>query len=420
MRTRFMLLCGFALAVASACAEEALVPNLDLSEGLKGWSAWTGATAHPWTLDPNGRGGKPALRIDAQDATHNVMVMTHTDALKPGQRYALEAWWRLGDMNPDHQVDLRVIFRDAKGKWLTGEDLHSHATKTEKDWVLKRYRLIPPERTASTAVGVWVRETTGTIWVSDMSIRLLPPGERSFDSMSDYDPHQVQLGMAPLKSFYKLKESGSPFLAAAKRWNQLLVDAAFWQEDVSRARRAALYSGREESALAAHAKALAQALADLDRLQQTYGRLYAAGRHADLAATFDPAADKLAAFVTASHAAVKGLIAEWRPAAEGPWLTIPKAATDQPWWDAAKGQPRYMLWNRWSDARFRDLEEPLQMGDCQTLTAGAPSAFQNGVASWQAYLDQRPPLDEAGARRFSLITHYSLHDKGYLAREFVQ
>ena len=163
------------------------------------------------------------------------MVMTETDRLKPGERYVIDAWWRTEGVSADASADLRIIFRDAAGAWLTGDDIYPYATQTEGEWTLKRYRIIPPERTVSATVGFWVREATGTFWISDLSIRAIPKGERTYPSMYDYDPDEVTLGPVPLEAFNKLKETDSPFLPRAKRWNQLLFKIAFWQEDFSRA-----------------------------------------------------------------------------------------------------------------------------------------------------------------------------------------
>ncbi len=421
IRVVLACLCLLLPAGARAAEEQPLIPNLDFSDGLKGWGAWTGTTEHPWSLDAAvGHGGKPSLRIDAANRAGQVMVMANTDRLKPSERYALEVWWRLEKMSTDPQVDLRVIFRDDKGGWLTGTDLYPISSQAEGEWTRRRYRISTPARAAGASFGIWVRETTGVIRVSDMSVRPQPVGEFTIPSMYDYDPDAVLLGMAPLKKFQNLKETNSPFLARAKRWNQLLVNVGYWQEDVSRARRVLLYAGRKEGDLAAHVRALDAALAALDRLQQTYGRLYVAGKADALAAEFDPPAAALDAAAQAGQAALRKFVAGAAPAASGKWLAIPKAPTDQPWWDPVKKRPRYMLWLRWSDADFRDLEEPLNMGDCQTLTAGAPGKFENGVADWQNYLDQQKKNADAGARRFALITHYSLHDKGYLAPEFAK
>ena len=409
------------LVAPLAVGQEALVPNLDFAEGGKGWSAWAEKPAHRWAVDPQaGRGGKPALRIDAVDPRGEVMVMTSTDRLQAGERYQITAWWRTRDLSAEARADMRAICRDADGTWLTGDDLRAFETVSEGEWTRKAYRLSVPERTKGVTLGIWVRETSGTIWVSDLGIRPAPRGQRTFDSMVVYDPEQVALGLAPLTAFRKLKESDSPFLARAKRWNGLLVQVAFWQEDLSRARRLALYRGAAAgAALAAHEQALDTALADLDRLQQTYGRLYVANTPAVLATAFDPVADQLEQAVRAGSAALRQCQATLNPQpASGAWVTIPPAPVDQPWWDAATQRPRYILWNRWSDTLFSDFEEPLNLGDCQTLTAGTPAKTVAGKADWSPYAAQREALDRVGKKRFTLITHYSLHDKGWLAPEF--
>ncbi|HOM83739.1 MAG TPA: beta-galactosidase [Armatimonadota bacterium] len=422
MRTLFpfLLACVCGLVAVGAGAQEPLVPNFDFSEGLKGWTAWSSNAQHPWSLDEAvGHAGKPSLRIEARNPSGNVMVMTETDRLKPGERYVIDAWWRTEGVSADASADLRIIFRDAAGAWLTGDDIYPYATQTEGEWTLKRYRIIPPERTVSATVGFWVREATGTFWISDLSIRAIPKGERTYPSMYDYDPDEVTLGPVPLEAFNKLKETDSPFLPRAKRWNQLLFKIAFWQEDFSRTRRAILYLGRSQDSLGTHGKALNAALADLDRLQQLYGRLYVAQAAAELPTKLDPELERLEKAVAAGHAGLQRFLAGLAPG-DAKWAIVPRAPTDQPWWDAEKKRPRYILWNRWSNPAFHDMEELLEMGDCQTLTSGYPITFEKGVAGWQNYLDQWEKLREVGIRRSSLITHYSLHDKGYLAPEFVK
>jgi len=420
--------CWLAQAQEPAVQPEAspppLITNLDFSEGIEGWSAWSGTQPHAWCLDTEVRhNGKPSLRIDATDRARNLMVMTATDRMKPGQTYAFDVWWRTAKLNRSHQVDFRVIFRDKDGKWLTGMDLYPRLAKAAGEWTLRSYRTTPPATTAQVTVGVWVRETKGTVWVSDMSVAEAVRGQRTFDSMYVYDPFQVELGRAPITNFGKLKEAGSPFLARADRWNRLLVAVGFLQEDLTRARRAVLYAGRPDTELTAYAQAVDAALQELDLLQQTYGKLYHAGKDGELAAQFDPAAAELEGRVREARAALGRFITEMRSAAGAgalAWASVPKAPVDLPWWDAERRRPRYVFWTRWSSPSLRELEAPLNLGDGQTLTAGRPKTMADGVCDWSSYLDQAKTMREAGARRLSLITHYSLHDKGYLSQEFAE
>ena len=379
----FLLACACGLAMASARAQEPLIPNFGFSEGLKGWTAWASATEHPWSLDQAvGHAGKPSLRIEARNPSGNVMVMTETGRLKPGERYVIDAWWRTESVAADARADLRIIFRDAAGKWLTGDDIYPYATQTEGEWTLKRYRIMPPERTASATVGFWVREATGTFWISDLSIRAIPKGERTYPSMYDYDPDEVTLGPVPLDAFNKLKETDSPFLPRAKRWNQLLFKIAFWQEDLSRARRALLYRGRSQDALGAQGKALDAALADLDRLQQLYGRLYVANAAADLVTKLDPGLERLEKAVAAGHAGLQRFLDSLAPG-EAKWATVPRAPTDRPWWDA---------------------ERSVRATSSGTAGATRPSTTWRSFSRW------------ATARRSPRLPHYLRERRGWLAK----
>lgn len=418
---RLMAIAVLALWAALAVAQEPLsIPNLDFSQGKQGWTEWTGTTAHKWDVVPDGHGGKPALRIDAASRANDVMVMTETDKLEAGKRYQVSIWWKLENLGPGSQVDLRTIFRDKDGKWLTGTDHAARKTEEADDWTRKIYRITVPEKTVSTTFGFWVRETAGTIYISDISIIPLAATQRGFDSMYDYDPEQVPLGMTPLNAFYKLKETNSPFLPRAMRWNEMMVQTAFLQEDLSRARRLAGYAKLPAERLKGSEQAVEGILRDLDTLQQTYGRLYDAGKPEELAAQFDPAAEKLAGAIGAAAISLQGALAVKSLQVSEPWTALPQVDRSQPWWDAARKQPRYMLWTRWSDPAFWDFEKPLNMGEGHTLTAGTPSAFKDGVTSWDNYMTEWDKKRAPGAKTSSLITHYSLHDRGYLAPEFAE
>jgi len=414
--------CGALLIVSLAAAQAAPVsiPALDLTQGKTGWTAWTGSTAHAWDVVPEGHAGKPALRIDATSRTNDVMVMTATEKLEAGQRYTASLWWRTENLSPDAQADFRTICRNKDGKWLSGDDQRARSSEERDGWTLKRYRFAIPPGTVSTTLGIWVRETAGTIFVSDITIEPCAPMQRTFDSMYDYDAEQVPLGMAPLSSFYKLRETQSPFLPRAMRWNELMVRVGFLQENLSRARRLAGY-GTAPATLAAQEQAVGKVLADLDALQQTYGHLFDAGQAEQLAAQFDPAAEALERALDAAEAGLKQCL-NAGPASVGgeAWTKLPTVNRDQPWWDAQAGRPRYLLWSRWSDPNFWEMEQPLNMGDGHTLTAGHPSDFKDGVATWDGYMSEWDKKRTAGATKSSLITHYSLHDKGYLAPEFAK
>jgi hypothetical protein len=423
MRTGLLAFAALWLGMGLCLAQEPLdIPNLDFSKGQEGWTAWTGDTAHPWRVLPTGGpGGKAMLQIEAGNRAHEVMVMTATDKLPAGQRYLVTIWWQFENLSPDAQVDFRTIFRDADGKWLSGDD-HSPRSSEERDgWTVKRYRISVPAKTTSATLGFWVRETVGTMRVSNISVEPAAAQQRTFDSMYQYDPEQVPLGMAPLSSFYKLRETQSPFIPRARRWNELMVRAGFVQEDLSRARRLAGYARAQASALAPHEQGVAKVLADLDALQQTYGRLYDAGKADQLAAQFDPAAEALQQSLAGAEVGLKRFMAGLKSAAvSDAWTKLPQVDRTQPWWDAKTGRPRYLHWSRWSDANFWEMEQPLNMGEGHTLTAGMPSAFKDGVASWDSYMTEWERKRSAGATESSLITHYSLHDKGYLASEFAK
>ena len=419
---RLPAVCLLVTLSAAVFAQDIAIPTLDMDKGAEGWSAWTGTVAHEWVIEPSGgHDGKPVLRIDAVDRAAQVMVMTNSDLLEPDKRYEFTVWWRFDNLSRSHAVDLRIIYRDADGKWITGDDLYPHATDVEGDWTRKRYRTVAPARTASAAIGIWVRDTTGTIYVSDMSCRELEPGKRGFDSMYVYDPYQVLLGSAPLNGFHALQEANSPFLPRADRWNHLMVRVGFLQEDLARARRAWDYA-TPRSGFAVGLEADTDGILEsLDSLQQTYGRLYDAGDADALPEQFDAPAKALEARVTEVSDAVRAFTARMRGmVGEADWVRIPRADTDAPWWDAETAQPRYIFWNRWSGNEWRQMEEPLNLGDGQTLTAGAPRFDAEGNPDWSTYTDQWDKASAAGATRSSLITHYSLHDKGYLSPTFLK
>lgn len=407
-------------ATGSALGQALVVPHLDFAEGKAGWTDWTGSTAHHWEIEPQGGfRGRAALRIDAEDAAHEVMVMTSTDQFKAGERYRAEAWWKIDVRRPDRQVDLRIIFRDAAGTWISGDDLLPLQSKVEEGWTQALYRVAVPKGTATANVGIWVRETEGTVRVSGLSFEPAPPGGRTFDSMYLYDPLQVELGEVPLQAFMKLRQAQSPFLPRADRWNRLLVRVGFLQENRARGRRTALYAKRDEAELQQHSQALDGILAELDRLQQAYGRLYAAGKAGALETELDPAISGLEERVKQAEVALGSWQSEVALAGKLllplTWRTVDKT---QPWWDAEKRRNRYLLWTRWSTPEFWDLEKPLDLGPGHTLTAGAPAGFTDGKADWSNYMKEWEAKRGAGATESSLITHYALHDRGYLAPEF--
>ncbi|MDY0168594.1 MAG: beta-galactosidase [Thermoguttaceae bacterium] len=401
-----------------AAAQEQPIPNLDLKAGAQGWTAWSGTTEHRWEVElGGGPDGGPALRIDAANATHNVMVMNNTRSMTPGQHYVMEIWWRIESVTASPEVDLRIIFRDATGQWLSGIDYYPSTSRREGDWVRSTYRVSAPEGLATASVGIWVRNMEGTVRAANMTIAPTEPGRRTFDSMYWYDPMQVELGTAPLRSFSRLQEADSPFLACSDRWNRLMIETACVQEDLSRARRLLLYTGQERAALASHIAAVEEMLEQLDALQQTYGRLYDAGAANQLPAEFDPPAERLEQRIAQAGEQLQALLNQLAADRAHPvqWRTVDRS---EPWWDPETGRHRYLLWSRWSHPAFWEREAPLDMGPGATLTAGYPRSFVDGRADWSNYMDQWAVKGGDKASQSSLITHYALHDKGYLAPEF--
>src|SRR3972149_9730128 len=79
-----ILMCGL------GAAQQVSIPALEMTQGQEGWSGWSGTTAHEWVIAPGeGHDGKPALVIKARDRSNEVMVMTATDKLQAGGRYAV-------------------------------------------------------------------------------------------------------------------------------------------------------------------------------------------------------------------------------------------------------------------------------------------------------------------------------------------
>ncbi len=99
----------------------------------------------------------------------------------PKQNYRFEIWWKIESPTPTPQVDLRIIFRDPEGTWLSGMDYYPASTHQEGEWVRKSYRVAAPDNFASASVGIWVRDTVGTIRAAKMSVTPIEPGQRTFD-----------------------------------------------------------------------------------------------------------------------------------------------------------------------------------------------------------------------------------------------
>ena len=370
-------LCTLLAAVLHVTAAERheIVPNLDFKAGAEGWSQWTGTTAHAWEVEAGGGPyGGPALRIDAVNPDHNVMVINNTRNMVAGQNHLMEIWWKIDSPTPRPEVDLRMIFRDAKGQWLSGIDYYPSTSCTRGDWVRNTYRIAAPEALATASVGIWVRNMTGTVHAANMSIAPTEPGQRTFDSMYWYDPMQVELGTAPLRGFYQRQETASPFLCRSDRWNRLLIETAFVQEDLARARRLLLYSGQKTAILERHVAAVDEVLEELDALQQTYGRLYAEDAADRLDWEFDPPAERLEQRLARAGQDLQALMDLWGTDLMRPvqWRSVDRS---QPWWDPEARRNRYLLWSRWSNPAFWQRERLLNMGSGHTLSTGAPRSF---------------------------------------------
>ncbi len=417
----FLTIVTFSVLALASPGNECLIDNLDLSQGQKGWNAIGGGGRHAWRLEASGgREGRPAFRVDAEMPQRRLILVTTTDRLKPDGRYLFEIWWRTKGVAPDSWLDAYINCEDAKGNGLMAQGLPRKPDRVVGEWTCCQYPIDIPANTAKVTLGVIINGTVGTIWFGDMSLKPYAP-QRTFDSMYDFDPFQVLANgraAVPLTNFNRLLAGKSPFLVRAKRWNELLVATAYWQEDFARARRAIYYRQGGDQMLQEHSEKLTNSLKALDQLQKTYGRLYVEHREADLPKLFDVEAEKLGRQIHDGSADLQKFVTDKITPAAGSWFEVPKAPLDQPWWDAAKHCPRYILWNRWSEIGFHDMETPLNLGNCQTLYQGAPAKVVDGKADWSNYDAERSALQKVGMQRFSLITHYSMAAFGYLAPEF--
>ena len=284
-----LLLLATASGHAAQPEREVGFVNLDFESGKEPWRVWYSDQRNyagprfPYAPDTSvAKSGKASMRIDATSIVGRAFVHQTTDQFKRGVRYELTYWLKVGspEMADTCGIHLNLRRRGADGtRPMIGQVKPlTSARSDDNGWVFRQGCFVIEEPADFVQIGMYVRETVGTVWFDDIRMTEMPEGTLCIDSMPVYNPQQVELGHRMVQRFKALVRSRSPFLDRAKVYNELLVDAAFLAEDGRRLERCAHYLGAAgvvadattETAVVQHIER------ELDELYQTYGRLFAA------------------------------------------------------------------------------------------------------------------------------------------------
>ena len=420
-----LVLFAFRAALSAVEIDNTGFANCDFEQGIAGWGVWYSddrkavMTRYPYLADAAvAHGGKQSLKIIAPDENGCAFVSRSSTAMKPGARYEVSYWFRKTDELDERTFHVRFNFRPsdkAKADWKSkSAEVLPTQRKTEGDW---RYRMgavrVPKDAGSPVSLGLYLKAARGTIWIDDVRVREVQPGENRIADLWAYDPHRVDLGAAPLKKFSALQDRNDPILARAARYNQTLVRSAFVKEDVRRSLRigqscpeAAELSGRME-----------QAEDRLAKLYRAYGEAFLDLNSAAKGETFDRQVAALGADLDLLSQQAQRAIAnaaERRRAAGQRWSPPPVSAKAELPAIAGDGRVNQIIYANRSSWQFQELEKPLGFDPVHSTSVGGPRSDKPGHYDWSSYEKQWDQIRASGIPKKScLLLFMALHDGSY-------
>lgn len=402
--------------VRAALADEppnAGFANCDFESGKAGWSIWYSdnpkaiMTRYPWSIDNTvAHGGKQSLKIVAPDENGCAFVYRSSSSLKPGARYEISYWFRRTPELDEATFRIHLNFRPlnpAKSSWKTkSAELKALRRKSEGEWQYRTCTARIPNDVGTVTLGLYLKGARGSIWIDDVQVREIPPGEDEIADLWIYDPTRVELGSAPLKTFIALKESNDPRLLRATRYNELLVKSAFVKENVRRCQRI------QSSNVNALAAGIRQAEEQLAKLYRAFGEAFVDSRNAVKAQDFHRQADALQAWLDALHAEAMRTV---RPPPAPP--PIPPAISPD-------GRVNQIIYAKRSIYHFQELERSLGFDPVHSTTIGHPRSNTTGHYDWSAYEEQWNTIRASGIPKKScLLLFAALHDGTWAPKWFL-
>ena len=400
--------------------------NLDFEAGRRAWRVWysddRNYTGPRFKYGPDTdvhRGGDASMRIEATNPAAQVFVNQTTDQFRPGVRYELTYFVRVSSpvMAENCGILLNLRRRRAGGKTrMTGQIKPVMSGRKDDDgWIYRRGYFAINEDADLVQLGMYVRDTEGTVWFDDIHIKeVKKEGSLYIDSMYDYSPEQVELGQAMVRRFKRLVRSRSPFLDRAEVYNQLLVDSAFLAESGRRLFRCAYYlRGKGEPPdLTQERAAVREVESKLDELYKTYGRLFETQRIAGLI-DFDEASDVLDVRITSAlqSFAKKRDVMQLAARSAGQNWTVPPTPKAKDVVINPDGKPNQIVFATRSRVTHFDLEAPLTINRLHTVRMHTPSQTGTGEYSFRPVLDQWSRLESLGATQASIATPFAIHGK---------
>ncbi len=420
----------FALLAATRCLAAQPEPgvgyvNLDFESGRTPWRVWycddrnyTGPR-FAYTVDTEvAKSGKASMRIEATRRDAGAFVHQTTDRFTPGVRYELTYWMKVSssEMTGNCGIHFNRRQRQADGKTrMSGQIKPTMSTRPADDgWIYRRGSFTVDEPTDLLQIGMYVRDSVGTVWFDDIRISEKAEGTVHVDSMYAYYPEQVELGEAMVRRYRALARSHSPLIDGAKAYNELLVAAAFLADDEQRLRRCVHYLGSAgvTADVAAETAAVRDIERELDELYQMYGRLFVAKDKSAI-----PVFLRAARSLRKRIASERKSFAEKRDAmqvtarTEGKTWKPPPTSTDKDIAISPDGKPNQIVFGTRSPYTHFELEDPLTINRLHTVSALTPSRQGEKKYSFRSALDQWSRLESLGATQSAVATRFAVHDR---------
>ena len=427
--SRLLLVVALCALPSAGLAADAMsgYRNLGFEQGTEGWGVWysddpnDGSPHYPYVADEaQAHSGKRSLKIAATAPGGRAFVYQRSQALKPNTRYEVSYWYL--PVNID-EARFTVLFNMRQklpgGKLGKMRRLNVMLFKRPREgrWRQRVGRIRTFKSDDEAQLGIYLRDTVGTVWVDDVVVREITQEQDAVADMWEYDPHRVELLRVPELKFRKLVADKAPILELAKAYNWALVRSAYAKDEVQRFNRVALYATSfgfefKPAQFDDRCNAMEDTLANLYRL---YGRAHLDQTDQAAAVAFVEAAAKLGTASEGLRNLVRRAVADvqrqlrakgvtWRGQPEPLKAGLPEIAPD--------GTPNQIIYGTRSLWNHGLMEEPLDINTLHSITIGWPKSTKPGHYDWSAYAKQWQDMTDfcPTIQRGCLPIWFAVHD----------
>jgi len=382
------------------------IKNYSFEDKLTGWgirySRRTFPDKRPYAITEKvSKHGGRSLRIDSINPHYPFDVSTKIIDMAAG-RYEISAFVKLE--NPHLRDGVNVYANiGGRSKIRGGEHLLLSSmvddTVLIDGWRRQAVRFETDGKTGPITFGVEVANYVGAVWIDNVQVTKCEGEQLENDGLWFWDARIPENdGKATRRRLFAMMEKGSPWIARAQKYNDMLVEAAFIRDSLKQLQRLRVYGRmRPEAPMSARLDAVYKTC---DRAARVINDLYLAKKESDIPLKLDPLLDDMSRRLRKLRGDIDGAldVAIRAARANVPGYALTKMPPPKKRYSLrGDGSTDAIVFSFWSKHEYRNLGRGLDIYDCIGVFAGThPPKKEDGSLDWSVNLTALNELHKIG------------------------